>query len=337
MCGIFAGGYVFCSILKDKRVRIAQFVPGIAFLVGLVGNTWLLGGLSSGASGESNGLGEWSFNLNGFFNAKGYSRVFEALPMYNGGQYEGFAYLGLGIFVLLALGLIYFIICMVKCRKSLKMNGEFWMYGVVYVLMAIGLIMFAASPVVTFNDKLLFTYPHSSTLYHYWGYFRSSGRIIWPVCYLIFIGAMVCNSSFWRGRKVYVANAIVFVCVLLQVFDLSGKLTDKKEFYNSAEYDSFMKDDIWEELSKVDSVKHVVWASNYFDNKDIVYLADYAYNNGWTMNIYYFARDINVRENTEYSLDNLSDDNIYIFNLDDELVYDLNYHEADGYIIGTVF
>jgi hypothetical protein len=68
-----------------------------------------------------------------------------------------------------------------------------------------------------------------------------------------------------------------------------------------------------------------------------VYLADYAYNNGWTMNIYYFARDINVRENTEYSLDNLSDDNIYIFNLDDELVYDLNYHEADGYIIGTVF
>jgi hypothetical protein len=337
MCGIFAGGYVFCSILKDKRVRIAQFVPGIAFLVGLVGNTWLLGGLSSGASGDSLGLGECSFNLNGFFNAKGYSRVLESLPMYVDNQYEGFAYLGLGIFVLLVLGGIYFIIRMVKDKESLKMGYEFWMYGVVYVLMAIGLIMFAASPVVTFNDKLLFTYPYSSTLYHYWGYFRSSGRIVWPVCYLIFIGAIVCNSSFWKGRKVYFANAIVLACVLIQIFDLSGKLTDKSDYYNSVEYGSFMNDDIWEELSKIDSVKHVVLASNSYENSELVYFADYAYRNGWTMNTYYFARAINVRQNTEYSLENLSDDNIYIFNLDDDLIYDLNYYEADGFIIGTVF
>jgi hypothetical protein len=55
------------------------------------------------------------------------------------------------------------------------------------------------------------------------------------------------------------------------------------------------------------------------------------------MNIYYFARGINVRENTEYSLRNLSDENIYLFNLEDELDYDLNYYEVDGVIVGTVF
>jgi hypothetical protein len=44
-----------------------------------------------------------------------------------------------------------------------------------------------------------------------------------------------------------------------------------------------------------------------------------------------------VRENTEKSLNNLSDDCIYLFNADDELGYDLNYYEADGYIVGTTF
>jgi hypothetical protein len=337
MCGIFLGGYILCSIVKDKKFSIRHFVPGVAFLIGVVGNTWLLGGLSSGASGEGDGLGECSFNLNGFFNSKGYSRIFDSLSMCFDSQYEGFAYLGAGIFVLGLLAFVYFVITLVKNRGNLGKGNDFWLYGIVYLLMSIGLIMFAASPIVTLNDKILFTYPYSSTLYHYWGYFRSSGRIVWPVCYLIFIGVIVCNNSFWRSRSKYVAGIIVLFCVCLQVFDISGKLLTQKSFYNESQYDSFMKSDIWDRLSHVESVKHIVCASNYYTNRDMVYMADYAYNNGWTMNVYYFARGINVRQNTEYSLSNLSDENVYIFNLDDELAYDLNYYEADGYFIGTTF
>jgi hypothetical protein len=337
MCGIFLGGYIICSIIRDKKLSIWHLIPGAAFLIGVVGNTWLLGGLSTGASGESDGLGECSFNLNGFFNSKGYSRVFESLSMCFDSQYEGFAYLGLGIFVLAVLAFVYFMINLINDKDSLGKSKDFWLYGVVYLLMSIGLIMFAASPIVTWNDKILFRYPYSSTLYHYWGYFRSSGRVVWPVCYLIFIGVLVCNNSFWRGKSKYVAGIIVLFCVCLQSFDISGKLLDKKSFYNEARYDSFMESDVWDKLARIDSVKHVIWASNSFENKDIVYLADYAYKNGWTMNIYYFARGINVRENTEYSLSNLSNENVYLFNLDDELDYGLNYYEVDGVIIGTVF
>jgi hypothetical protein len=337
MCGIFLGGYIICSIIRDKKLSIWHLIPGAAFLIGVVGNTWLLCGLSTGASGESDGLGECSFNLNGFFNSKGYSRVFESLSMCFDSQYEGFAYLGLGIFVLAVLAFVYFMINLINDKDSLGKSKDFWLYGVVYLLMSIGLIMFAASPIVTWNDKILFRYPYSSTLYHYWGYFRSSGRVVWPVCYLIFIGVLVCNNSFWRGKSKYVAGIIVLFCVCLQSFDISGKLLDKKSFYNEARYDSFMESDVWDKLARIDSVKHVIWASNSFENKDIVYLADYAYKNGWTMNIYYFARGINVRENTEYSLSNLSNENVYLFNLDDELDYGLNYYEVDGVIIGTVF
>jgi hypothetical protein len=337
MCGAFLCGYILCSIISEKKINIKILLPVITFLIGLFGNTWLLGGFSSGVSSESEGLGYFSFNLNGFFNAKGYSRVFDSLPMYYDGQYEGFAYLGLGIFVMcivaVAFGISNFL------RKRRPEDKRFWTYGIVYMLMVLGLIMFAASPEVTFNDNLLFSYPYSSTLYHYWSIFRSTGRIVWPVCYLIYIGVIICNDRFWSKnfRIKYIAEVVVSVCVILQVFDLSNKLSEKKNDFDNVQYETFMQSEIWGKLAENDSIKHVVWASNYFDNKDIIYIADYALDNNWTMNTFYFARGVNVRENTENSLSNLSEDCIYLFNADDVLEYDLNYYEADGYIVGTTF
>jgi hypothetical protein len=125
--------------------------------------------------------------------------------------------------------------------------------------------------------------------------------------------------------------------VFLQIFDLSNKLSEKKSDFDNVEYETFMQSEIWEKLAEKGSIKHVIWASNDFDNKDIIYIADYANKNNCTMNNFYFARNINVREYTEASLDNLSDDCIYLFNADEDLDYDLNYYEADGYIVGTTF
>jgi hypothetical protein len=339
MCGIFMGGYVLCSIVREKRFSLRAVLPCVAFMLGLLGNTWLLGGFASGISGDSDGLGYFSFNLNGFFNSKGYSRVFKSLPTYYDGQYEGFAYLGLGIYALLIVTMFFAVLSIVKLKGKKIRDKSFVLYGAVYILMSLGLIMFAASPEVTFNDKLLFTYPYSSTLYHYWSIFRSTGRIVWPVCYLIYVGVVVCSDRLWRDRVniKFAANVIITICVFLQVFDLSGKLTGKRSYFDDVEYETFMQSDIWDKLSEKESVKHVVWASNNFDNKDIIYIADYAYSNNWTMNNYYFARGVNIRENTEKSLNNLSDDCIYLFNADEPLVYDLNYYEADGYIVGTTF
>src|SRR6476620_9962596 len=44
-------------------------------------------------------FGKYSFNLLGFFNPMGYSVLFPDMPVFPD-QYEGFAYLGLGIMVL---------------------------------------------------------------------------------------------------------------------------------------------------------------------------------------------------------------------------------------------
>ncbi len=337
MCGMFLGGYVLCSFIKEKRIRLRFLFPGVTFLAGLLGCTWILGGFSTGTSVEGDGLGEYSFNLNGFFNEKGYSRIFNALPTYKDGQYEGFAYLGLGIFILMAVALIYAAVRI--ARKKEKVSGDFVIYGIMYLLMSAGLILFAASPEVSFNDKLLFEYPHSSTLYHYWGIFRSTGRIVWPVCYLIYMGVIVCNDRLWKKyfKNEYIAFALVAVCVCAQIFDLSKKLAEPKKIYDNVIYESELKSDIWGKLSETDSIEHLIWVSNNFENGEIIEFARYADNNNWTMSNFYFARGVNVRENTRESMNNLSDSCVYIFSEEDPTDYDLYLYEADGYTVGTTF
>ena len=337
MCGMFLAGYIFCSFIKEKRVEIKYVLPGVSFGGCLFGVTYLLGGFSSHANLSDAGLGDCSFNLNGFINSKGYSRVFDALPTYTDGQYEGFAYLGLGVFILLLISLFYVTISIKKIGK------ETWLYGLMYVFISIALVIFSVSPIVTFNDKFLFKITDSSTLTNYWSIFRSTGRIIWPVCYLIYIGVIVCNDRLFRNftHKEYWAVILIGVCCFLQSFDISQKLIEQhNEFASKQKYESILKSEIWSKAAQHDSLKHVIWVSNSYENREILHFAKYAYDNDLTMNNYYFARGISVKENTEKSLKDLNDTCLYVFKSDvvDEIdKYNLNFYEADGYIVGTTF
>lgn len=346
MCGAFVCGFVLCSFLMhrpasrlEKWFVIKYALPGISFALCLFASAYFCGGFSTRADAGSNDLGEFSFNLNGFFNAKGYSRLLPPLETYRSGQYEGFAYLGVGVFALLAVSLVYLLICVYRGARAgrLKPCGDSAIYGAVYVLMSAGLIMFAASPDVTVGNRLLFVLTDSSTLTRYWSMFRSSGRIVWPVCYLIYTGVIVCNDRLFQKR--HAAMIVLAVCVFLQIFDISAKLKgQRKTFGSEAVYESPLKSGLWERLSKKEGFEHIVWASQNFDNNDIMHLAKYAYDNGLTMNNYYFARGINVNENTKKSLENPDRSCIYVFGGEDMHVnpqeYGLSLYEADGYIVG---
>ena len=81
-----------------------------------------------------------------------------------------------------------------------------------------------------------------------------------------------------------------------------------------------------------------------FDNYEMMHIAKYALDHDMTMNTYYFARPLNIHENTKNSVENLSDDCVYLFRTvdNDNDRYDpkdlgLQLYEADGYILGTTF
>ena len=341
MCGIFAIAYVLCSFFKERKIDIKFALPFILFMIGIVINTYLLGGFSSKADLGSDGLGEYSFNLNGFFNPKGYSRFFESLNTYKDGQYEGFAYLGLGIFILLFISVFYFFINIKKKEENIDKEKLF--YILMYICISIGLILFSASPQVSFNDKLLFEFPDIDIIIKYWSVFRASGRMVWPVCYLIYICVIVCNDRLWKNINLNKTIPIILlaICVILQVTDLSAKLKgQRKAFAKEVTYTSPLQEEIWYEIPKIEEVSHIVCTSNNFSADDYLTLAKYAHDNDFTINNFYFARGIDVRENIKYSLEHLDNKSIYLFYIDEKetaLNYGLYLYETDKFIVGTTF
>lgn len=343
MCGAILLGYILCSIWKERKIRIRFFYPGISFSVGLFLTIYLLGGFSSGADTGTNNLGLFSFNLNAFLNPMSYSTLLKNTslwnwPFYTQGQYEGFSYLGMGIILLCVCG----IVLMIKniCRRKKPS-----VYQVMTVLMSVGLIVLAASPTITWNDKLLLQLPYSSTIYKYWGIFGSCGRMAWPVVYFLMIfGITSIGNMKWKRKEI--SCVILILACVVQVVDLSGQLYKRHENYGEkVVYQSPLAGTVWDDIISSGEYKHVVWVTHNVDHDDVIQVAVYAMKNDMTMGNFYFARGIDKRDIIEEQLQNTSEDCVYVFlKSDDTFEYEiyenyedvLHFYPCGDYMIGTV-
>lgn len=343
MCGAILLGYILCSIWKERKIRIRFFYPGISFSVGLFLTVYLLGGFSSGADTGTNNLGLFSFNLNAFLNPMSYSTLLKNTslwnwPFYTQGQYEGFSYLGMGIILLCACGIVLMVKNIFRRRKPS-------VYQVMTVLMSIGLIALAVSPTITWNDKLLLQLPYSSTIYKYWGIFGSCGRMAWPVVYFLMIfGITSIGNMKWKRKEI--SCVVLILACLVQVVDLSGQLYKRHENYSEkVVYQSPLAGTVWDDIISSGEYKHVVWVTHNVDHDDVIQVAVYAMKNDMTMGNFYFARGIDKRNITEEQLQNTSEDCVYVFlKSDDTFEYEiyenyedvLHFYPCGDYMIGTV-
>lgn len=342
MCAAMLAGYVIYSCICDKKICGRHFIPVVGFAIGLFGNTFLLGGFHAEISSGTSNLGTHSFNLNSFFNPMGYSGIFPALRQYTNGQYEGFSYLGLGIIVLAAIACIYRIVFAGKQKRKEDYCKAGLMAAVFMVL-----TILAASHNISFGDKLLLTLPDIDIVMKYWGLFGSSGRLIWPVYYAIMFFAIVTISRTDEVRSLAtrrVFNALLCVCILLQLYDVSAKYSGiHRQYTTKTEYESNLSDDIWSKIAP-DDYQHLVWVSHNTDGYQILYMAEFALRNQMSMNNYYFARGIDFREYTRKDMQNINEDTLYIFKPEDTWEYEdytlysemLFFYEANGYIIGSM-
>ena len=341
MCAVLLAGFVVYSFLCDKKIVVKSMLPVVTFLIGLGSNSFLLGGFSSSANAGSSNLGVHSFNLNSFFNAMGYSKVLDGLDTYTNGQYEGFSYLGLGVIILLLVASVYYIWKVIT--KQLAIN--IWKWAVTGGVLLCFTVL-AASQYISFGTHLLIELPDIDIIIRYWSTFGSSGRLIWPVYYIVMFFAVIGTLKMIEEISwLKIAGNIMFAaCVLIQIFDLSGKLEEiHMKYKETAIYEEVFDDDIWDKVAQK-GYKHLVWVSHNTDGYQILHMAKFAFDNHMTMNNYYFARGIDFRENVQEEMNNLNTESVYVFRLDDPFDYEkyqnyedeLYFYEANGYVIGSV-
>ncbi len=228
----------------------------ILALLGSIYISWALIGYFqiSADDARSHGFGEFSANLNTFFNPLEHSLFLPALPLANGYQYEGYAYLGLGVLLLLLVGLVF---------QRIKMLPSFVRHRGMWFAVG-GLTLFALSHQWTFNDVYFFK-PHFSD--HFTGMFRSGGRFIWPAAYALVLATLVGISRI--PTSVHLRNGLMIGALVIQLADLYSFW--KKDQRMTSHYITYPVAPQWDSLL-VNATKMLVYPPWV---QDVVYKDDF--------------------------------------------------------------
>ena len=192
--------FIFCEsineYLKNKKLRNSIFIflcPIVFALLFL----YLLGAFIQGGELSIEGLGFFSANLNTLFNPIfGISKIYKELP-HGGGQYEGMGYLGAGIILLMIIsGYQLFL-----NRRKLKEEKKYKNIKILLTFLACSIfLILALSPTVMLGEQILFEIPWPDFITKILGIFRSSGRFIWPLSYVIMLFCIVTVISFTKDK-----------------------------------------------------------------------------------------------------------------------------------------
>jgi hypothetical protein len=213
------------DVLRHRSKSRSQMVwaaSAFGTLASVVFCMWFAG-YFIGGSVTGGGFGEFRTNLLSFFNPHDAWSILGTGAVH-GGDYEGFAYLGLGNIALIAFAIYAF----VRNRKTAYIDRK-----VVKPLMILCALMFlyALSNRVIAGSHELFHYPLPKFLHRFTDTFRCSGRFIWPVIYML-----EGTAIFLIVRLVSPMRTVGFLaaCLLIQVVDISRAPDVFKHLWNTS-------------------------------------------------------------------------------------------------------
>lgn len=262
------------TLLPKTALRELMLTTGMVALI-----CWQAGYFSVGAGTSSHGFGFFRMNLLSVFDSNGWSWILPDIPEKDG-CYEGFNYLGLGVLLLGLLALP----SAVRHRAALTASIARRPF---FVAAMICLFVFALSHNIAVGQGAL-TCPLPDLLLRLANVFRSSGRMFWPVYYLLLWG-VIRHAILDRGHRL---SAILLAsAVLIQVVDTSpGWLPIRARLMAEprAECESPLQDPFWSEAASRYAKVRRIHPSN--QPPDWAVLAMYAREHGLGTDIVYFAR-----------------------------------------------
>ncbi|MBQ8927561.1 MAG: hypothetical protein IJ055_04700 [Oscillospiraceae bacterium] len=276
--------------VTDYLMRRDILRPGLSFLsmtagIGIV--YYVLGAFHDRGSNASQGLGMYSSNYNTFYNPIDKSIFLRELPR-TSEQYEGSAYLGLGV---LAAGIVCIVLLCVRVKHSGGVRSfchalpkEQRIRTVLTLVLIVGSVIAAASPRGMLNDRVLYD---NAFLCSMPVIFRCTGRFIWLAYYPIMTWIL---SGIGRLPHKKAAAGLAVIVLLLQMTDLSGYIRTKR--VGEMHYQSGLSDPRWEEIcADADEFLFVPISPDYLTQWMLYYeFANYAADHDMTLSSFSAAR-----------------------------------------------
>lgn len=339
------------DLLENNGWAMDLVMGGIAIVADLA-VLYCVGAFSVTSSMEAGGLGEYSSNLNTFFNQLGRGRFLPRLPQ-NPGQDEGYGYLGLGILILLEIACIVLIVDLIKkfIKKEINFSRN---QGILFlirehsffismVLAWIVILILALSPVITYNNKTVLEISYPNKIIELLSIFRASGRFIWCDCYiLMFLAISICIKKIpWT----HVALGTVLIAACIQIADLKDFALAKGASLLANSRQNIIVSERWEALAE--EKKHLTYLpfsiiKTSYDDDTVYEFANFAIDHGMTVNYYTAARvdipaleaqDLQVRQSLSAGEKNT--DTLYILDVPETgEAYGMTVENVDGIYVG---
>ncbi len=150
------------------------------------------------------------------------------------GEREGFAYLGLGILILI----FYLTVTKIKNLINIQINYK-------YFSLCLFLFLLALSNNISFGSFNLVSIDLPNFLYAPLSVLRASGRLIWPVYYIIIIFSIYKFYNLMQKSHSF----FLFIFLLIQIFDFSNSLNTNL-FKEKRVRDNELNDPIWKFISE---------------------------------------------------------------------------------------
>jgi len=196
--------------LWGKRSWRAQLGEAVAVPGSMVLSLWQAGFFLVSEGKTGGGYGRFGLNLNALINPEGWSYLLPALGS-GDGDYEGFAFLGLGGLLLLAAALP--AAARLRRRGNLPIEPRWVPLGV----LLLGLTALAVSNHVGVGSRE-FVYQAPAFILAIGNMTRASGRLFWPVFYVILVASL---ALVVRGYRPATAAGLLACALAAQVADTS--------------------------------------------------------------------------------------------------------------------
>ena len=245
--------------MAEPRAWAKLIRHGMVVAVSLFAVAYLAGYFSGVSTASANGFGFFSANVLTFFdphsgawffqNSNGvtsFSKFMPALPERGVGQYEGQAYMGVGLLMMIGLGTCCWLMAK-PLNTRLSKPFRFSRGAHTLAIAALLLALLAFSNVIDVGDREILNLPLAPQLAALLGVIRSSGRFIWVLYYLLMFSAFL---GIVRTFSATVTFACLFFVLVVQMVDLapwhgylhnaSRHLPDAPEVTRDADVNRFM-------------------------------------------------------------------------------------------------
>jgi len=303
---------------------------------------YIFGGLYGNISGGSDGLGDYSANLNSLINPLDTSKLINELPHFDM-QYEGLSYIGIGTILLGIIGL----------PNLIKRRSYFWSnyknkiiaYSIVFIL----LWFIALSPTVTLGEIVLLEEVWPQWILDAWSLFRSSGRFLWPIMYAAIPLAMYFAKQETKRFFPY----FLVIAAVLQLYEPGDIIEERQYTYNYPKEAHFSADELEDyNLSGKKHIQymHAYYFGEYYGNEirdQMIGYTEYALRHNMTLSNFHFSRDDmdKLEEQIDISMEALENgtpdaETLYVFRKQDFYeqdialrIHNVNYIETENEMI----